>query len=97
MFAFFQCKEHLDIREKAVQTDYKVDYGLGHACQEDIVKHECVPPHNEKPEVGMSLVILCLEGVIHKKGKHRFSSRIPSEILSHNILLSQKLWETQLR
>lgn len=68
MSCFSQCKEQLRQREVAAQTDYKVDYGVAHSCQNEIQTHSCIPPSTYKQEFGLSYVILCLEGAIHKQG-----------------------------
>ena len=55
-------------REVAAQTDYKIDYGLGHMCMNEIQKNQCMPPQDSDQGMQISYVILCLEGVIHKSG-----------------------------
>ncbi|OQV18201.1 Golgi apparatus protein 1 [Hypsibius exemplaris] len=65
-----ECKEQLGHREQAAQANYKVDYGLGHICQAEILHHKCVPPQDLTHEYGVSYIILCLEGAIHQAGEN---------------------------
>lgn len=65
-----ECKEQLTHRESAAQSDYKVDYGLAHMCMNEIQRFKCIPPQSATQDVGVSYVILCLEGVVHQQGQN---------------------------
>ncbi|XP_055341678.1 Golgi apparatus protein 1-like [Paramacrobiotus metropolitanus] len=78
-----ECKARLEEREVAAQTDYKVDYGLGQACKDEISRYNCVPPSTHPQEYGMSFIILCLEDPMRKEAQHQVGPKCQDAMQYH--------------